>query len=366
MTEEIKQNTEIIASDVPAEAVPKKNTQGRDWCFTVNNPVQTESEFSTYLESLKESDDLRYAVFQREKAPDTGTEHYQGYFEFTQPKWFTTIRNFLSEKAIGVQAHVQQRRKKRSQAREYCMEEETRISPQYYEIGKFIEDGGRTDLGDIADDIEGGMTNMELARKYGSRYVAVRAWADEYRQDYLTKKYSKDRRVDIEVIYIYGSTGAGKTRYVLDKYGDENVFIASDYGNKFTKERFDGYKGEKIILFDEFRSSISMTNMYRYLDVYKVQLPCRYNNKTACYNKVFITSNWKLEEQYKTVQTEHPEDWKAFLRRLTAVYNFNKSKDVPIDVNLWYPFKGSVPAQQKMTVADLHPLSQAEQEELGF
>ena len=49
---------------------PKKNKQARDWCFTVNNPVQTEQEFLEYLKTVS---DLRYVVFQRERAPETGT-----------------------------------------------------------------------------------------------------------------------------------------------------------------------------------------------------------------------------------------------------------------------------------------------------
>ena len=36
---------------------PKKNKQARDWCFTVNNPVQTEQEFLEYLKTVS---DLRY------------------------------------------------------------------------------------------------------------------------------------------------------------------------------------------------------------------------------------------------------------------------------------------------------------------
>ena len=142
----------------------------------------------------------------------------------------------------------------------------------------------------------------------------------------------------------------------------------SEYGCNFNRERFDGYKGERIILFEEFRSSIPITNMLRYLDIYKVQLPCRYSNKIACYNKVYITSNWTLEEQYKHIQREHPKTWKAFLRRITAVYDFDKSIDVPIDSNLWYPYNRAVPApqQQRISLADLRPLSQAEAEELGF
>jgi len=363
MVDEVKKverNTENAAVDTPTESVPKKNTQARDWCFTVNNPVQTEQEFLAYLESLKESDDLRYAVFQREKAPDTGTPHHQGYFEFTQPKWFTTIRNLLSEKTIGVQAHVQQRRKKRSQAREYCMEEETRISPQYYECGSFIEDGERCDLNSIADDIEGGMTNMELSRKYGNKYVTVRAWADEYRQDFLERKYKKERRLNIQVTYIFGVTEVGKTRHVLDLFGDENVYRATDYGNRFTGERFDGYKGEDIIVFEEFRSQIKIEKMLNYLDVYAVELPSRFRNKWACYTKVYILSNWKLQEQYKNIQAEHPDTWDAFTRRIHKVCDFDGAAGTAARQ---YESK---PAQQKITLADLKPLSVAEQEELGF
>ena len=61
---------DLSATDISETTDGKRNSQARDWCFTINNPVQTEQE-----------------------APETGTEHYQGYFEFTQPKWFTTIKN---------------------------------------------------------------------------------------------------------------------------------------------------------------------------------------------------------------------------------------------------------------------------------
>jgi len=352
----------------------KKDSQARDWCFTVNNPVQAEAQFCEYLKSIV---NVRYFCFGREKGDGTddnptGTEHYQGYIEFSMPKRFSTVKGYFSEAAIGVNANIQSRAGKRGEARDYVFKTgkyadkaHTRMG-EVYTHGEFIEDGERADLGCIADDIEGGMTNMELSRKYGNKYVTVRGWADEYRQDFLAQKYSKERRLDLEVIYIFGKTDIGKTRYILDKYGDENVFIMSEYGNNFTKERFDGYKGERIVLFEEFRSSIVISNMLRYLDVYKVQLPCRYNNKIACYNKAYITSNWELLEQYKNIQAEHPETWKAFLRRIHKVYDFDKSKDIAVDSYTWYPFKGIVPKQQKIAVSGLRPLSDAEQEELGF
>ena len=161
---------DLSATDISETTDGKRNSQARDWCFTINNPVQTEQEFLSYLQSVP---DLRYVVFQREKAPETGTEHYQGYFEFTQPKWFTTIKKYLSKEHIGVDAHIEARRGKRSQAREYCMDEETRISPQYYEYGEFIEDGERTDLTDIMHDIENRMSFYDLSKKHGNRFIRV-------------------------------------------------------------------------------------------------------------------------------------------------------------------------------------------------
>ena len=159
---------DLSVSDETTET--KRNSQARDWCFTINNPVQTEQEFMEYLQTVK---DLRYVVFQRERAPETGTEHYQGYFEFTQPKWFSGIKKCLSKENIGVDAHIEARRGKRSQAREYCMDEETRISPQFYEYGEFIEDGERTDLTDIMHDIENGMSFYDLSKKHGNRFIRV-------------------------------------------------------------------------------------------------------------------------------------------------------------------------------------------------
>ena len=42
----------------------KKDTQGRDWVFCVNNPKMTEDEFFEYLKSLV---NVKYFCFGREK-----------------------------------------------------------------------------------------------------------------------------------------------------------------------------------------------------------------------------------------------------------------------------------------------------------
>ena len=300
----------------------KRNSQARDWCFTVNNPVQSEQEFMSYLQTLP---DLRYVVFQKEKAPETGTEHYQGYFEFTQQKWFTTIKKYLSEKAIGVAAHIEARRGKRTQARNYCMDEDTRISPQYYEYGEFIEDGERTDLTDIMHDIENGMSFYDLSKKHGNRFIRVMKWAKEFRQAHLENKYKRVFR-NMQVYYIYGSAGCGKTSYVFNKHGYDDVYRTTNYEFGWV----DDYNGEKVLFLDEFRSSFKISEILDYLDGQPIRIRGRHYNRVACYDTVYIVSNLSLKEQYTNIQQSEPKTWVAFLRRITAVYNFDISKDTPV------------------------------------
>ena len=59
--------------------------------------------------------------------------------------------------------------------------------------------------------------------------------------------------------------------------------------------------------------------MLNYLDIYPLQLPARYNNRQACYNFVYLVSNWKLEDQYHNISSEQPATWKAFIRRIHKI-----------------------------------------------
>lgn len=127
----------------------------------------------------------------------------------------------------------------------------------------------------------------------------------------------------LEVTYIFGQTEKGKTRYVMDKYGYQNVYRVTRYDNT----AFDNYKGQDVIIFEEFRSSFQIQDMLNYLDGYPLQLPSRYNHKQACYTKVYITTNWRFEQQYPNIQTEYPTTWQAFKRRVHKILDFDGNKE---------------------------------------
>ena len=71
-----------------------------------------------------------------------------------------------------------------------------------------------------------------------------------------------------------------------------------------------------MLVFEEFSSQIPIEDMLNYLDIYPLALPARYNDKTACYTMVYITSNLPVEKQYRSEQWTGRKTWRAFLRRI--------------------------------------------------
>lgn len=292
--------------------------QFRNYLLTVNNPAQTDEEFYDYLKTLRH---IKYFVFQREQGNATGTEHFQLYIEFEVGKTFTTMKEYFPT------AHIESRKGSKTQARDYCSKTDTRMDGhKVFEYGEFIENGERSDLNDITQMIESGATDRDIQLAYPSQFFRYYKNIAQLRQVYLETKFNNVFR-ELEITYICGSTEKGKTRYVMDKYGYTNVYRVTTYDHT----AFDSYNGQDVIAFEEFRSSFKIEDMLKYLEGYPLMLPSRYNNKVVCYTKVYIITNWALHEQYKNVQSQYASTWAAFLRRIKTVYDFDKSKEIPVN-----------------------------------
>lgn len=183
------------------------------------------------------------------------------------------------------------------------------------EIDTAEEKGKRNDLAEIIQLIEDGATDNEIRKAYPSQYLRYANSIARTRQVIMEAKFEKTFRV-LTVTYIYGSTGKGKTRHVMEKYGYENVYRVTNYDHPF-----DMYKGQKVIIFEEFRSSQKIEQMLNFLDGYPITLPARYGDKIACFDTVYIISNIPLSSQFVRMQSEQPETFQAFLRRIHFVWN---------------------------------------------
>ncbi|AXH74131.1 MAG: putative viral replication protein [Cressdnaviricota sp.] len=91
---------------------------------------------------------VKYAVYQREIAPETGKKHYQGYAEFNNTIKMNRIKAWL-----GDDAHLEKRKGTNEQARNYCMKPDSRDDTDDsgpFEHGTFSATtaGARTDIAD--------------------------------------------------------------------------------------------------------------------------------------------------------------------------------------------------------------------------
>lgn len=146
------------------------------------------------------------------------------------------------------------------------------------------------------------------------------------RETIRTDQYGGVFRPNLEVTYLYGASGTGKTRSIFAKHDPRDICRIISY--PLTGIRFDPYHGQKILVFEEFASQVPISDMLNYLDIYPIMLPARYSDRAACYEKVYITSNIPLWSLYKKVQEDFPDRWEAFCRRIHNIVEFTDTGSI--------------------------------------
>lgn len=202
--------------------------------------------------------------------------------------------------------------------------QEKKIEGTFEEYGTQPPDskGKRSDMSELYQMVMENFTDAEILAQ-NQDYILQLPLINRVRTTILTEKYKDTVRLDLKVIYVSGATGAGKTRGILERHGYSNVYRVTDYIHPF-----DSYNCQPVIAFEEFRSSMRISEMLLYCDIYPIELPARYSNKYACYNTIYLVSNWCLEKQYAEVQRDDKESWEAFLRRIHKVIIYLKDGSI--------------------------------------
>lgn len=304
-----------------------ENKRSRKWLLTINNPLEHGVTDEYIKDNLIKYKSLVYYCFSHEIGGEKKVPHVHIYIHLKNASSFNAIKKRFPS------AHIDLAKGTALQNKDYVFKEgkylhsekgTTNLRDTHVEFGELpIErQGARNDLNDLYDMIKEGWSDKQILDENPS-YMLHLERIDKVRQTIRFEKYKNVIR-EVQTHYLYGSTGSGKTRFVLDKYGFENVYRVTDYLHPF-----DAYSGQDVIVFEEFRSSLKLKDMLNFLDIYPLQLPCRYNNKCACYTKIYIISNIDLSSQYYEIQKNEPESWKAFLRRINdvTVFTFDKNNN---------------------------------------
>lgn len=294
----------------------ERDTRHRRYLLTINHPG--ESWEHEIIRAALDKLNLSYWCMADEIGLQEKTMHTHIYFvSKISAIRFSTIKNLFPT------AHIEPSLGSNAENRAYVQKSgkwaedpkaDTAIPGTFEEWGVLPTErqGKRTDLTILYELIKDGLSNYEIL-EHNPDYLLNLEKIERARQAVREQQY-RDTFRQLETVYIWGPTGTGKTRGVMEKYSYSSVYRVTDYAHPF-----DSYAGENVLLLDEYGSNFKVRDLLNYLDGYPLNLPCRYTNRVACYTKVYIISNLCLSKQYADVQFESPATFEALLRRIQKV-----------------------------------------------
>lgn len=265
-------------------------------------------------------DDLGYLCYQRERAR-TGREHWQGYCEFLR-----AVSQGECKEILGRQCHVELARGGLEQNKAYCSKEDTRVpGAQFVEFGRGVgrQPGQRSDLRAAAEACRDSRSVVDLCGAHPELYV-------KYHRGFhaliAAVSVPRDRSITPDVRVYHGSSGAGKTRSVYDEFPTDQIYQKD--GSKW----WDGYVGQRVILFDDFSGSseIPPTELLRITDRYPHGVEVK-GSRMVLGNSIIIFTCMVHWGQWYGAREEWQVQRVAFERRVTCFREFSLPVDgVPV------------------------------------
>ena len=323
-TNEVLQPTDLELQETETELQEKPtfytdNTQAKCWFLTCNNYADHGYDYDniqTILQSKFKT--LVYYAMSKEVSRTTSTPHIHLYIACSSNIRFGMLQKHLPNwdirKAKGtVEEAGAYLRKEGEKHKEKA---HTYVFNSFFEWGDISKcakyQGQRTDLTELYEQIKDGMSTFEILESNPNHLKDI-THIERVRLEILSEKYKNVFRV-LETTYIWGATNTNKTRSVLEKYGYENVYRVTNYVNPW-----DGYKGQDVVVLDEYLSQFPITDFNQIADGYPMMLRARYFDRVANFTKLYLLSNSDIISQYPTERVHNKELWAAFARRIHAV-----------------------------------------------
>lgn len=266
----------------------------RNWVFTINNPDKYVSQdlFSEDNDAkqivdytTKEWDEIKsrstYILCQLERG-ENGTPHLQGYIELKNASRLSTLKVCLPT------AHLEPRRGTQKEAIDYCTKSDTREAGPFH-WGEKRSQGARSDIKEIVDLTMQGKTLLEIISEYPHALQFIN------QIEKLQSRIKPAKRELPRIIWLWGPSGAGKTKAAWEIFSDAYLFVESTKG---TTQWFEGYGGEKNFIWDEFSGAFPFRSLLQLIDVhpYRAQIKGSSCPINAC--NFIITSNSCPESFY--------------------------------------------------------------------
>lgn len=290
--------------------------------------VYNKNDINIVLKSWSESANITYWFIEHSADEEVSKTHYHIVIKFKSPMPFDAIKSKFPygniESARNVKATIQYLIHYNDKSKvQYIWEDiETNCldmtpykiqsnSQQEITIQNIIE---RIDNGEIKEYNQFTIIPIELWSKHKGRI--------ENALTYYRERVCMDKNRTINVIFLSGDTGTGKTSFAK-RYceGSGKSYCVTSSSN----DPMQDYKGEDVLIMDDLRDEdYKFTDLLKILDNHtNSTVKSRYHNKAFIGDTIIITSYKPLNDWYFNVPSESKHQ---LYRRIKCMYKFTEDR----------------------------------------
>lgn len=268
-------------------------TKSRKWCFTYFWPGDQEDPDLSLFEDWK----CEYLIAGRETCPVTGREHLQGYVRFSGCR----ARGGISRLLPG--AHFEPCRGNEQQNIDYCSKEGRVAIEVGVRQAAPIGQGKRNDIIAVREMIVAGAGMHDVVMECDS-YQAIRVAETMLKYIEVTRSWMPT------VIWLWGPTGCGKSKWAFDHYPD--AWVSGVDGRWF-----EGYDAHETVIIDDFRSNWCPFHvLLRLLDRYPYRVEVKGASRQFLARTIIVTCPVAPDKAYAGRTNE---DIQQLLRRVEVI-----------------------------------------------
>ena len=310
---------------IPMNLVKQKDRDtSRHWMGVVYNHSDPDKHhgmngYGFYGDALDDGladylgNEVKYYCRGSEICPTTGTPHLQMYFIFKEKQSLRMIRKKFTD-WLGFPCTVAfvPADKNVKACIEYCGKEAT----DFVEGGQQPPGAGkRTDIDRVIAAVKNGSTLSDIANNHPSVFIKCGGGISKW-----MTQISKGRDFKTEVFWVHGSTGTGKSRWVMDNVDRDDLYLKSG-----STKWWCGYADQKNVLWDDFRPSkdVPFEFLLRLLDRFPLQVEGKGTVMNFAPERIFITTPKNPIETFAHWEFLGSESLEQLTRRITRIVSFN-------------------------------------------
>lgn len=275
-----------------------ENGKKRKWFCTINNWTEKD-----YMECEKLMEKTLYGILCKEIGKKCGVPHLHLWLHFKNGREFKTIQNKLKR------ANIQPGKGTDIQVRKYLTKEEN-----FIENGNPIEEkeqGQRTDLEDLKDDIMNGkkvddivVETPHLYHQYGRTLEKLETIRNRKKfRTWMTKGY-----------WVWGPGGVGKSHRAFKNFNPD-----THYRKPLNEKYWNGYTGQEIVILNEFKGQIFFGELMELVDKWPHTVVVKNGEAMPFLAKeVWITCSKNPYSLYECLGDDENEN--QFERRFRTIY----------------------------------------------